>query len=130
MSPAPLHGTWEMIRAESGGENSPDLIALRVEIEIADAAYIVRFGSQVADRGTLAIASPGALTLTGTEGPNLGRTIPCIYQLAGDRLRICYGMDGTVPEKFASPAGCSHYLATYRRKTPQPMVTTNGFHQR
>jgi uncharacterized protein (TIGR03067 family) len=111
-----LSGTWEMIRAEIGGEQSPELIALRVELEIAAAAYVVRFGGQIADRGALAIASPSTLTLTGAEGPNLGRTIPCLYQLAGDRLRICYGMDGTAPKAFASPAGSANYLATYRRR--------------
>ena len=116
MNPA-LTGTWEMIRAESGGEHSLELLALRVELQLTATRYTVRFGGEIADRGTLAMASPTAFTLTGTEGPNLGRTIPCLYQLAGDRLRICYGIDGTAPEKFASPAGCSHYLATYRRKS-------------
>jgi uncharacterized protein (TIGR03067 family) len=117
MNPA-LHGTWEMIRAECGGENSPELLALRVEIEIAATAYTVRFGDQVADRGTWALTTPGALTLSGTDGPNLGRTIPCLYQLVGDRLRICYGMDGTAPTAFTSPVGSANYLATYRRKAP------------
>jgi uncharacterized protein (TIGR03067 family) len=111
-----LAGTWELIRAETGGEQSPELIALRVELQLTADAYIVRFGDQAADRGTLAIAAPNALTLTGTHGPNEGRTIPCLYQLAGDRLRICYGMDGTEPTAFASPSGSTHYLATYRRK--------------
>ncbi|MBL9190024.1 MAG: TIGR03067 domain-containing protein [Opitutaceae bacterium] len=119
MNPA-LTGTWEMIRAESGGEHSLELLALRVELELTGAAYTVRFGGQIADRGTIAIASPSAFTLSGTEGPNLGRTIPCIYQLVGNRLRICYGMDGIAPTAFASPAGSTHYLATYRRKTPCP----------
>lgn len=118
MNPA-LTGTWEMIRAESGGEHSLELLALRVELVIAASHYTVRFGDQVADRGTLTFvsAADAAFTLAGTEGPNLGRTIPCLYQLAGDRLRVCYGMDGTAPTTFASPAGCSHYLATYRRKS-------------
>lgn len=117
MNPA-LTGTWEMIRAECGGEHSLELLALRVELELADSDYTVRFGDQIADRGTLTFvsAADAAFTLMGTEGPNLGRMIPCIYQLAGDRLRICYGMDGTAPTAFESPAGSPHYLATYRRK--------------
>jgi hypothetical protein len=39
-----------------------------------------------------------------------------LFQLVGDRLRICYGMDGTAPTGFVSPPGSTHYLATYRRK--------------
>lgn len=115
----PLHGTWEMIRAELGGENSLELLPLRVELELTADNYIVRFGETVADLGTYehdSSSPPARLTITGVDGPNAGRTIPCIYQLVGDRLRVCYGMDGHLPAAFASPPGCPHYLATYRRK--------------
>jgi uncharacterized protein (TIGR03067 family) len=115
-----LDGTWEMIRAELGGENSPDLLALKVELEVSDLAYTVRFAGQVADRGTVTLGSEdGKLTLVGIEGPNVGCTIPCIYQLVGDRLRVCYGLDGTEPVKFETIAGSPHYLATYRRQLPR-----------
>lgn len=114
-----LHGTWEMIRAELNGENSPELLALGVELELTADSYVVRFGDTLADQGTYRhheAGPPAQLTITGTSGPNAGRSIPCIYQLAGDRLRVCYGMDGKRPEAFASAAGSAHYLATYRRK--------------
>ncbi len=113
---APLDGVWEMIRAESGGENSPDLVALKVEFEVGAGTYVVRFAGQVADRGTFIIDARGVLTLTGLESPNHDRTIPCIFQIAGDRLRVCYGLDGIAPSAFASPIGSTHYLASYRRK--------------
>ena len=112
---AALSGTWEMVRAELAGADAPDMLALRVELT-AD-TYVVRFASKVADRGAYAIAA-NVLTLTGAEGPNKGRTIPCIYQLTGDRLRVCYGLDGTAPTVFATAPGTEHYLATYRRKAP------------
>ena len=114
-----LPGTWEMIRAELNGEHSSELLALRVELELTDDAYVVRFGGEIADRGTYqhdGVGPPGQFTLTGNHGPNAGRTIPCIYQHVGDRLRVCYGMDGERPRQFTSAAGSAHYLATYRRK--------------
>ena len=117
---ADLHGVWEMIRAESGGEPSTDLLALRVELHLTAETYQVHFAGELADQGTYrrAPADPHAtLLLLGAKGPNAGRTIPCIYQLVGDRLRVCYGLDGTTPTEFAT-AGTSHYLATYRRKGP------------
>ena len=119
MSASALHGTWEMIRAETAGENSPDLLALQVELSLTADTYSVRFGDEVADRGFYtrdSASTPAALTLVGTEGPNRGRTIPCIFQLVGDRLRICYGLDGAIPSAFATTNGSSDYLATYRRK--------------
>jgi hypothetical protein len=75
----------------------------------------VSFAGEVADRGTY-ILEDGRLTLTGIAGPNQGRTIPCILQLVGDRLRVCYGLDGVLPTSFTTTPGVEHYLATYRRK--------------
>lgn len=112
---APLDGRWEMVRAESAGENSPDLLELKVHLELRADNYTVTFAGQVADRGVVTLDSPGQLTLVGLEGPNHGRTIPCIFQQVGDRLRVCYGLDGLRPGEFKTTAGQSRYLATYRR---------------
>jgi len=114
---SPLAGTWELIRAEQNGETAPELVALHVELELTADTYVVRFAGKVADRGLFVTAANG-LTLTGTEDPNKGRTIPCVFQVVGDRLRVCYGLDGTAPTAFATAAGSPHYLATYRRKLP------------
>lgn len=115
---AALAGLWQMIRAESNGEPSGDLVALRVELELATDTYCVRFAGKVADRGLFS-STNDTLTLRGTEGPNAGRTIPCLFQLVGDRLRVCYGLDGTLPAAFTT-AGTANYLATYRRNPPTP----------
>ena len=111
-----LAGTWEMVRAERDGAVADELVALQVELELTGDRYVVRMAGQVADRGsyTLALAT---LTLVGADGPNRGRTIPCIFQRVGNRLRICYGLDGQLPSAFTTSAGSSRYLATYRRKT-------------
>ena len=116
---AALDGVWEMIRAESEGEPSSDLLALRVELHLTADTYHVHFAGELADQGTYTRTSSAphaTLILLGAKGPNAGRTIPCIYQLVGDRLRVCYGLDGTTPTTFATTAGAAHYLATYRRK--------------
>ena len=43
------------------------------------------------------------MTITGTEGPNHGRTFPAIYELKGDTLRICYDLSGAKrPTEFKS----------------------------
>ena len=118
---AALNGIWEMIRAESGGEPSSNLAALRVELHLTATTYEVHFGGELADQGTYSGApaeTHATLILCGTKGPNAGRTLPCIYQLVGERLRVCYGLDGSTPTEFATSPGSSHYLATYRRKAP------------
>ena len=110
-----LPGRWEMTKAELAGENAPDMLALRVVLELTSVTYAVSFAGQVADRGTYVISGE-TLTLTGIEGPNQGRTIPCLLQQRGDLLRVCYGLDGTPPNEFRTRPGVQHYLATYRRK--------------
>jgi len=114
-----LEGRWQPLRAELAGESAPGEALERMEVELVAGRYIVRFGGEISDEGTYAHAADAApmrLTLTGTGGPNAGRTIPCIFQLVGDRLRICYGLGGARPETFAAPAGTQHYLVSYRRK--------------
>ncbi|HUJ71287.1 MAG TPA: TIGR03067 domain-containing protein, partial [Verrucomicrobiae bacterium] len=72
------------------------------------------------DKGTYTIDSttkPKSMTVTGTEGPNNGKTFPAIYELKGDQLRICYDLSGAKrPTEFKSIAGTQLYLVTYNRK--------------
>lgn len=118
-APSNLEGTWRLVRAETGGENSPELVALSVELRLSGGEYVVTFAREVADRGTYSLsvaAGVEILTLLGTEGPNAGRTIPCLYQRVGGRLRVCYGLDGRLPTAFSTRDRPETYLATYRRE--------------
>ncbi len=111
-----LEGLWQPLYAELGGEEAPADILTRTEVELAAGSYTVRFDGIAADRGTYLIEAAG-LTLRGVTGPNAGRTIPCLCKFVHDTLVICYGLDGTRPEKFATTAGGRLYLVTYRRKS-------------
>ncbi len=114
-----LFGHWQAIRAELSGETAPPEAMLSLELELTPTRYTVRFGNQISDTGRLDQKpghEPGRLELRGTAGPNAGRTIACIYQVMGDRLRICYGLDGRYSADFATTTGDSRYLVTYRRK--------------
>ncbi len=115
----PLEGRWQMVRAELDGESAPDLVTRRTQLTLGQGTYVVHFDAQVSDRGTFELgANPETKTLIlhGRTGPNAGRTLPCIYQLVGDRLRICYGLDGIAPTDFTTAPKQRRYLATYRRK--------------
>jgi uncharacterized protein (TIGR03067 family) len=118
---AALEGRWSIVKAEFAANEMPALVAQKTELELAAGTYVVRFDGRPADRGSylLGATSPHrSMILNGIEGPNVGRTIPAIYQLVGDRLRICYGIDGQTPGSFATTAASQLYLVTYRRKTP------------
>lgn len=110
-----LHGTWQPVRAELDGESAPELALESMLLVLAANAYIVSFAGEIHDSGTFAHSFP-TLTLTARHGPHAGRVVPALYQLAGNRLRICYGIDGTLPDAFATAANSRRYLVTYRRQ--------------
>ena len=74
------------------------------------------------DRGTVKLmpsAKPKALDITGTEGPNKGKTILAIYERKGDTLRICYELSGKGrPTEFKTEAGTQLFLVEYQRQKP------------
>ena len=115
----PLDGDWELVRAELDGEPAPELPALNIVLELSDGAYLVRFDGQISDEGRFELGGANEIStfiIHGVKGPNAGRTIPCIYQHKGDRLRVCYGLGGVTPTEFKTAGGQKRYLATYRRK--------------
>ncbi len=115
----PLDGRWQMVRAELDGESAPELVVQHSLLTFDRHAYTVHFDREIADRGTFELSANlevKTLILHGKSGANAGRTIPCIYQLVGDRLRICFGLDGIAPTDFTTAPKQQRYLATYRRK--------------
>jgi uncharacterized protein (TIGR03067 family) len=129
-----LEGLWQMVRAELDGEEAPELVAQRTQLEFTTGEYVVSFDGQIIDCGLFTTEVTGdtmILTLYGKSGPNAGRIIPCIYQQVGERLRICYGLSGIAPPSFSTTGLRQSYLATYRRtqkitpSSPDPMAPTD-----
>ena len=117
-----IQGIWRPIRAELSGETAPDMVLAKIRLTLRAGGYLVEFGGQDADQGSYTVVDTAehiVLLLCGEKGPNAGREIPAIAQLRGDRLRVCYGLDGVLPTAFTTAAGTSRYLATYRR---EPLV--------
>jgi uncharacterized protein (TIGR03067 family) len=83
--------------------------------------YTVTVGAEV-DQGTCKLnpsAKPKALDITGTDGPNKGKTILAIYERNGDTLRVCYDLSGkNRPTEFKTQAGTQLFLVTYQREKP------------
>ncbi|MEO5960045.1 MAG: TIGR03067 domain-containing protein [Opitutaceae bacterium] len=118
-SDSPLEGRWQMLRAELAGDEAPALLSSGTVLELGPGIYTVRFGGEISDRGTYELGGTleaRTMILKGESGTNAGRTIPCIYQLVGDGLRVCYGLDSVAPTDFATAPGQQRYLATYRRQ--------------
>lgn len=120
MTPDPIEGTWQPFKAELAGEHAPEMALCSMQLVIGAGTYAVHFGKEITDTGSYTLhaeAEVHTITLQSKHGANKGRTIPSIYQLVGDRLRICFGLDGTAPSSFAAPVGSRFYLVAYRRST-------------
>src|SRR5262249_60436894 len=91
-----LQGTWLPSAAELGGKPFPDEVRKTMKLVLKDDKYTVTVGKEV-DQGTVKLmpsATPKAMDITGTEGPNKGKTFLAIYERKGDTLRICYDLSG------------------------------------
>jgi uncharacterized protein (TIGR03067 family) len=116
--PPLIEGLWRPLKAELSGETAPAMVLERMTLTLHEGRYQVHFGGEISDQGSYALTpgSPHAeMTLHGEAGANAGKKIPAIFQLVGDRLRICFGLDGTRPQAFATAATTRFYLVTYRR---------------
>jgi len=114
-----IQGMWHPVQAELASRPMPDALLKSISLNLTDGKYEVLVGTQ-SDRGTYSLdltREPKGMSITGTEGPNQGKTFPAIYELTGDTLRICYDLSGTKrPEAFKTVAGTKLYLVTYQRR--------------
>jgi len=111
----PLEGLWQPVYAELDGEEAPLEVLQQTVVEFSLGEYFVSFGGQISDQGSYTVEA-ATLSLSGLDGPNAGRVIPCIFKFAGEVLTICYGLGGVRPKKFATATGAQLYLVNYQRK--------------
>lgn len=111
-----LRGTWKLTEATLGGAKLPDAAIAPLRLELGDGTYALT-GAESPDKGTIAVdAKKKSIDVTGTDGPNKGKTFPAIYELKGDVLRICYDLSGKKrPSEFKSAKGTQEFLVAYKR---------------
>ena len=115
-----MEGHWEPLMAQMGGIELPEKVRNSIKLSVENGQYTVLAGETV-DKGTVTLnttVQPMTADITGTDGPNKGRTMLAIYERMGDTLRICYDLTGTQrPTQFATEAGTQQLLVTYVRRT-------------
>jgi uncharacterized protein (TIGR03067 family) len=112
-----IEGVWLPSKAVMGGQEMPEEVRKTIRLELEGDEYVLTLGPAT-DKGTFKLdpaASPKALDITGTDGPNKGKTILAIYERDGDTLRICYDLTGkTRPTEFKSEQGKPDFLVEYQ----------------
>jgi uncharacterized protein (TIGR03067 family) len=110
----------KMLEGEMAGAKFPPQVTKGIQLMLSPGKYVVNAESK--DEGTVKYypgTSPSAMEITGTAGPNKGKTFPAIYELKGDILTVCYDLSGKArPTEFKSKTGTQLFLATYKRVKP------------
>lgn len=111
-------GRWQLVKGIVNGSPVPENLIHNLKLELSRGRYKVT-GAESPDQGTWkadTTSKPHTLDITGTEGPNKGRTLRGIFEVNGDTLRVCYDLTGKVrPSKFESLKQTATFLAEYRR---------------
>jgi len=111
-----FEGIWQPVYAELDGEEAPRMALEKMELELTEGKYTVRFAGETHDHGTYETTGT-SITLRGLHGQNEGRTIPSLFKFTENALSICYGLSGECPAKFRTGPGQQIYLVNYQRKT-------------
>jgi uncharacterized protein (TIGR03067 family) len=114
---SPIDGHWQMVEGVMGGSAFPADLVKGITLTIKGTKYVSK--AEGPDEGTIKYipnTSPKALEITGTEGPNKGKTLPAIYEIKGDKLIVCYDLSGKErPKEFKSKPDTQQFLATYKK---------------
>src|SRR5258705_503928 len=78
-----VQGSWTPTKAELAGQAFPEAILKSISLRLDDGKYEVSVAGRP-DKGTYMLdpaGKPKGMTVTGTEGPNKGKTFPAIYEI-------------------------------------------------
>ena len=113
-----LEGTWQVVEAELAGKKLPEEATKKLRLTLRGDRYFLT-GAESDDEGTTKLMpneKPKAIDITGTKGPNKGKTFLAIYEIENDRLKVCYDLAGKKrPTEFATKAGSNSFLVTYQK---------------
>jgi uncharacterized protein (TIGR03067 family) len=117
-----LQGVWVLAAMETEGDEVP-----ADQIQGLTATYegnrlTLRTGEHVRRRGIITLApsrSPRAINTWDQDGPYEDQTVPGIYDLDGDTLRVCFARPGEDrPKEFTTKSGTGFLYCVYQRKKP------------
>jgi len=115
-----LQGHWVMVESTRDGKKMPAQVKIERTIEGKNYTVTVQSneGEQVLS-GTLKIDSttkPKTIDATRTEGPDRDKAMLGIYELEGNRQKVCFAPVGkSRPTEFASKAGTGHVLTIWQK---------------
>ena len=113
-----ITGKWRIAKAELGGKQLPGASFEKLVLDMDENSYQL-LEDKVIESAILHLvpgSSPQTMVITGTFGPNRGKTFRCIYEFEGEDLIMCYNLDGYgAPATFQTFENTLLYLVRYQR---------------
>ncbi len=114
-----IQGTWVAVSAEMDGKAAP-AEAIK-DLTLVVSADKVAFNPGGEDRQSTykldPTKTPKRIELTPLDGPAKGKMVHCLYELDGDRLKLCLlNGPGEEPKEFATTPGSNLRLLVLERK--------------
>jgi uncharacterized protein (TIGR03067 family) len=116
-----IQGTWRLESLEDGKKKAGPGLKKRTFF-VGGGVFLVQEGDKIVQAGTLRLApskAPKGVDAVVRKGPHEGTTMLGIYELKGDRLRVCFDTEGDHrPKEFAAKPGSALFVAVYQRARP------------
>jgi uncharacterized protein (TIGR03067 family) len=116
-----FEGTWLYLEVVTDGKPVPEESFKGSRLVLAGEEFTLK-ESDATYRGTYTVdptVKPKTLDVTFSDGPEAGKTIKGIYDLTGDRCKVCIALgDQPRPTEFASPPGGGYALEVLKRAKP------------
>src|SRR5262249_17516772 len=112
---------WRLSSREQDGKKSSEEETKDVFGTMNESgAFSVRRGDKVIGAGRVKLdpsTNPKSVEITFTEGQHKGNTAPAIYEIEGDKFRVCCARPGDErPAEFSAKAGSGRTLVVYQRE--------------
>jgi uncharacterized protein (TIGR03067 family) len=115
-----IQGQWFVVSLEHGGHPT-DPADFQGQSSIYEKnRWTWKVGDRVVRRGIITLdstRSPKAINTWDSDGPHEDETVPGIYQIEGDTLKLCFAQPGDKrPAKFTTKEGTGTVFVVYKRK--------------
>ena len=117
-----LQGTWLLVEMENDGEDVPAEDFKDYKCVYEENRLTLLAGDRVRRRGIVTLEPSRTIKAINTwdqDGPYADQTVPGVYELEGDTLKLCFARPGEErPKEFTTKSGTGFLFCVYKRQKP------------